>query len=110
VDGYYWMTGRTKTIINVGAVKVFPHELESVLLSHSQVKEALVYGNPDARFGEVPQAKVVLHSGSHLHPRELMRYANSNLGVFKALRRLDIVHEIVKTPTGKIKRYESQED
>lgn len=109
LDGCYWITGRTKTIINVGAVKVFPHELESILLAHSQVKEAFVYANPDARFGEVPQAKVVLHAGSRLRARELMRYANKNLGVFKALRRLDIVHEIIKTPTGKIKRYEPQE-
>src|SRR6266508_3713763 len=110
VDGYYWMAERTKTMINVGAVKVFPNELESTLLAHSQVKEALVYASPDSRFGEVPHAKVVLNPGSMLTARELLRDVNQNFGVFKALRHIEIVNAISKTPAGKIKRYESKED
>jgi len=109
-DGYHWMTGRIKTIINVGAVKVFPNELESILLSHPGVKDAFVYAGPDPRFGEVPYAKIVLHPGSDLGARELLRYANQELGVFKALRHVEVVKQITQTPTGKIKRYESQDD
>jgi len=109
-DGYHWMTGRTKTMINVGAVKVFPNELEGILLSHPGVKDAFVYAGPDPRFGEVPYAKVVLHPGSDLGARELLRYANQNLGVFKALRHVELVDDITKTITGKIKRYETKED
>lgn len=109
-DGYYWMTGRTKTMINVGAVKVFPSELEEILLSHASVKETRVFAAADARFGEVPHAKVVLQSGSTQSEQELLRYVNRNLSVFKALRRIEIVDHITKTPTGKIKRYESAED
>lgn len=108
-DGYYWMTGRTKTMINVGAVKVFPDELEDILRSHAEVEEALVYPSTDARFGEVPHAKVVLRSGSSVNARELLRYANRDLGVFKSLRRIEVVKEIGKTHTGKLKRYESEE-
>jgi len=108
-DGYYWMTGRTKTMINVGAVKVFPDELEAILLSHSAVKEALVFASPEPRFGEVPHAKVVLRSGAAVNARELLRYANRDLGVFKSLRHIELVKEISKTHTGKVKRYESEE-
>lgn len=110
LDGYYRMTGRTKTIMNVGAVKVFPTELEAILLAHPQIKEALVYAGPDPRFGEVPHAKVVLHPGSSLDARALLRDINQDLGVFKALRHIEVVNQIDKTATGKIKRYETEQD
>ena len=108
-EGYYWMTGRTKTIINVGAVKVFPAELENILLSNAAVKEAHVYAAQDARFGEVPHARVVLRPGSDRTQKELLQYVNRSLSVFKAVRRIEIVADLAKTPTGKIKRHESKE-
>ena len=106
-DGYYWMTGRAKTLINVGAVKVFPSEIESVLLSDGEVTEAHVYAAKDARFGEVPHARVVLRPGSGRTQKELLQYVNRSLSVFKAVRQIEIVNHLHKTQTGKIKRYES---
>jgi long-chain acyl-CoA synthetase len=108
-EGYYWLTGRLKTMINVGAVKVFPSELKSILLSHAEVKEAHVYAEEDARFGEVPHAKVVLQPGSGRTQKELLQYVNRSLSVFKAVRQIEIVTHLAKTPTGKIKRYEPKE-
>ena len=105
-DGYYWMTGRTKTIINVGGVKVFPDAIENLILSHPAVKEAVVYAGPDPRFGEAPYAKVILHNGSMCSERDLLHYANRQLSLFKALRRIEIVKAISKTTTGKISRFE----
>ena len=105
-DGYYWIVGRTKTVINVGAVKVFPDEIEDLLLTHPAIEEAVVFGAPDARFGEAPHAKVKLTSGSSCTQRELLRYANKNLSLFKALRRIEFVDVIPKTVTGKTKRHE----
>lgn len=105
-DGYYWIVGRTKTVINVGAVKVYPDEIEDLLLTHPAIEEAVVFGAPDPRFGEAPHAKVKLASGSNCTPRELLRYANKNLSLFKALRRIEFVDAIPKTVTGKTKRYE----
>jgi len=105
-DGYYWIVGRTKTVINVGAVKVFPDEIEDLLLTHPAIEEAVVFGAPDPRFGEAPHAKVKLLSGSNCTQRELLRYANKNLSLFKALRRIEFVDAIPKTVTGKTKRYE----
>ena len=105
-DGYYWMTGRVKTIINVGAVKVFPRELEDILLSDAEVKEAHVYAAKDARFGEVPHAKVVLQPGSRRTQKELLQYVNRSLSVFKAVRQIEIVNHLSKTQTGKMIRYE----
>ena len=103
-DGYYWIVGRTKEVINVGGVKVFPYEVEKALLTHPAVEEAMVFGAPEPRFGEVPHAKVKLRSGAVCVARELLRYVNERLSVFKALRSVEFVDEIPKTVTGKPKR------
>jgi acyl-CoA synthetase (AMP-forming)/AMP-acid ligase II len=103
-DGYYWIVGRNKEVINVGGVKVFPYEIEEVLSSHPAVEEALVYGAPEPRFGEVPHAKVKLVSGMSCTGKELLQQVNQRLSIFKALRGLTLVDEIPKTVTGKSRR------
>ncbi|HWP58047.1 MAG TPA: class I adenylate-forming enzyme family protein [Candidatus Acidoferrales bacterium] len=103
-DGYYWIVGRVKDAINVGGVKVFPAELEALLLGHPAVEDAVVFDAPEARFGEVPHARVKLRAGAAGDARELMRYVNERVSVFKALRAIQFVDELPKTVTGKVKR------
>ena len=104
-DGYYWIIGRTKEVINVGGMKVFPQELEDLLLRHPAVEEALVYAAAAPRFGEVPRAKIKLRSGSPATEKEILDFANAKLSVFRMLRGVEFVDEIPKTPTGKSKRW-----
>ena len=104
-DGYYWIIGRIKEVINVGGVKVFPGEIEEVLLGHPAVDEAMVYGAPESRFGEVPHAKVKLRTGAACEALDLLRYVNTKISVFKALRAVEFVDEIPKTVTGKPRRW-----
>jgi long-chain acyl-CoA synthetase len=104
-DGYYWIVGRTKEVINVGGMKVFPQELEDILLQHPAVEEALVYGAPAARFGEAPRAKVKLRRGMKATEKEILEFANAKLSVFRMLRGVELVDEIAKTPTGKPRRW-----
>lgn len=103
-DGFYWIVGRSKEAINVGGLKVFPSEVEAVLLSHPAVDEALVFGVPDAIFGEVPHAQVKLVAGAACTEKELIQYADRKLSVFKTPRRMEFVAEFEKTATGKLKR------
>jgi fatty-acyl-CoA synthase len=105
-DGYYWIVGRSKHSINIGGAKVFPWEIEDVLLSHPDVEEALVYSQSDARFGEVPHAKVKRRADSSTSERDLLRFANDRLAILKALRKVEFVSELPRTHTGKIKRSE----
>jgi len=105
-DGYYWMVGRTKDIINVAGTKIFPLEIEDILLSHPDVEEALVYAQSDARFGEVPHAKVKRRAGSSISERDLLRFVNDRLAILKALRKVEFVGELPRTSSGKIKRSE----
>ena len=103
-DGYYWIVGRVKEMINVAGVKVFPQDIESILASHDAVEEAVVFAVPNKRFGEVPHAKVTLRPGSDCSRKELLTYTNDRLPVFKSLRGLELVESIPKTITGKVKR------
>jgi len=103
-DGYYWIVGRLKEMINVGGVKVFPAEIEAVLNFHPDVEDAFVFGVLDPRFGEVPHAKVKLVAGAESGAKELMRYVNERVSVFKALRSIELVDYLPKTLSGKIRR------
>jgi long-chain acyl-CoA synthetase len=103
-DGYYWIVGRTTDMINVAGVKVHPQRLEEILLRHPAVDEAVVYGAPDARFGEAPRAKVKLRSGMKTTEKEILDFANDRLSVFFMLRGLEFVSDIAKTATGKPRR------
>jgi acyl-CoA synthetase (AMP-forming)/AMP-acid ligase II len=103
-EGYFRIVGRTKNIINVGAVKVFPTEIEQILCTHPAVEEALVYGAPDPRFGEAPRAKVKLKPDACCDRKELLAFVNQQLSLFAALRDLDYVDALPKTVSGKLKR------
>ena len=105
-DGYYWIVGRSKHSINIGGAKVFPWEIEDILLSHPDVEEAWVFSQSDARFGEVPHAKVKRRVHSSTSERDLLRFANDRLAILKALRKVEFVSELPRTHTGKIKRSE----
>ena len=104
-DGYYWIVGRIKEVINVAGMKVFPHELEEILLAHPSVEEVLVYGAPEPRFGEAPRAKIKLRTGATASEKELLDFANEKLSVFRTLRAVEFVDEIPKTSTGKPRRW-----
>ena len=58
------IVARVKDVINVGGVKVFPPEIEELLVSHPAAEEAMVYGAPEPRFGQAPRATVKLRGGA----------------------------------------------
>ena len=103
-DGYYWIIGRIKGMINVGGLKVIPTEVEDVLLSHPEVEEALVFGVTDPRFGEVPHAKIKLVAGSRAKDTDILRYIRDRVAFYKSPRAIEIVDQLPKTATGKITR------
>lgn len=104
-DGYYWIIGRIKEIINVGGTKVFASELEEIISRHPGVEDCVVLGVADPRFGEVPHAKVKLRGEGALSEVDLLRFVNDRVSVFKSLRKLEFVDHIEKTATEKPKRW-----
>lgn len=105
LDGCLYLCGRTKDVINVMGMKVFPQEVESVLASHPMVHSACVYAQHDARLGEAPCAHVVLkESAVGVTEGDLLRYCGQRLGSFKVPRRILFARTLPRTPSGKLLR------
>lgn len=101
-DGYLTLEGRLKELINRGGEKIAPREVDEALLAHPAVREAVAYGVPDGKWGEVVHAAVVV-DGS-LSPDELRAFCGDRLAAFKVPRRIHVLAEIPKGPTGKVQR------
>jgi Acyl-CoA synthetases (AMP-forming)/AMP-acid ligases II len=103
-DGFLYLAGRKRNIIISGGVNIYPEEIESTLVSHPEVENAIVTGEDHELLGEVPVAKVVLIPGSTLSESELADYCLGKLPISKVPRKFVFVSELKKTITGKIKR------
>lgn len=105
-DGYLFIVGRNKDLINRGGQKIAPAEVEAVLLSHPAVVEAATFSIPHSRLGEDVAAVVVLRSGVEVSARNLRHFARQRLARFKVPGLIRVVREIPKSAGGKIKRGE----
>lgn len=105
-DGFLFLNGRIKELINRGGEKIAPGEVDRVLQSHSAVAEAATFGVPDARLGEDIVAAVVLEPDMNPSSRELRRWMLDRLSPFKAPRRIWFVDDLPRTATGKVQRGE----
>ena len=103
-DGYLFITGRIKEIINRGGEKISPREVDEVLANHPAVAQAVTFAVPHARLGEDVASAVVLRENATATERELQEFAASRLADFKVPRQVLILDEIPKGPTGKPKR------
>jgi acyl-CoA synthetase (AMP-forming)/AMP-acid ligase II len=103
-DGYVHLTGRLKEIINRGGEKISPAEIDAVLCEHPAVAQAVAFAVPNDQLGEEVGAAVVLREGATADVKELRSYLGMRLAPFKVPRRIVIVAEIPKGPTGKLQR------
>jgi oxalate---CoA ligase len=103
-DGYLFLTGRIKELINRGGEKISPREIDEALLTHPDVAQAMAFAVPHATLGEDIAAAVVAKEGRTLDPVELRQHAVSLLAEFKTPQRIIVVAEIPKGPTGKPQR------
>lgn len=107
-DGYFYIVGRTKDIIIVGGMNVYPREVEEVLATHPAVADVAVVGVPDPARGEAPQACVVLRLGASTSKGELLRFARERLASFKVPRRVEFHRSLPRTLSGKVLREQLQ--
>jgi fatty-acyl-CoA synthase len=104
-DGYVEIRDRLKDVIISGGENISSVEVEGVLLRHPAVQEAAIVGVPDEKWGEAPQAFVVLKPGASADEAELIAFCREKLAHFKAPRAVTFVDELPKTATGKIQKY-----
>lgn len=103
-DGYLTITGRLKEIINRGGENISPREIDEVLMDHPAVAHALSFAMPHATLGEEVAAAVVLRPGRTAAEQELRKFVAARVAGFKVPRRIVLVEEIPKGPTGKLQR------
>ncbi|HEY3222829.1 MAG TPA: condensation domain-containing protein [Pseudolabrys sp.] len=103
-DGYLFLVGRTREIINRGGEKIAPQEVDEVLLDHPAVAEAVTFAVPHATLGEDVASAIVLRPNAVATPNAIRRFAIGRLADFKIPRQVVIVTELPKGPTGKVKR------
>lgn len=104
-DGYLYLTGRTRELINRGGQKVPPREVEDVLLTHPAVLDAAVIGVPDPIYGEQVQAYVVTGSIADANLiQDLHHLCAQHLSQYKRPVEIRAVAALPTGPTGKIQR------
>jgi acyl-CoA synthetase (AMP-forming)/AMP-acid ligase II/thioesterase domain-containing protein len=103
-DGFLFINGRTKEMINRGGEKIAPREIEEALMDHPAVQQAVAFALPDPRLGEDVAAAVVLREGASAGESELKHFVAGRLADFKVPRKIVFVSEIPKGPTGKVQR------
>ncbi|MCG8548434.1 MAG: AMP-binding protein [Alphaproteobacteria bacterium] len=104
-DGFLFLTGRIKEMINRGGQKISPGEIDDALLAHPRVHAASAFPVPHPTLGEVVAAAVVLEDGPPIEERALLEFLREQLAEYKVPRRLLFVDEIPKGPTGKVQRH-----
>ncbi len=103
-DGYFHVMDRRKDIIDASGFKIFPREVEEVLLMHPAVQEAVVAGVEDAYRGETVKAFVVLRPGHSATAEEIGDFCRLHLAAFKIPRQVEFRAELPKTLVGKYLR------
>jgi amino acid adenylation domain-containing protein len=103
-DGYLFLTGRLKEIINRGGLKISPQEVDDALLAHPGVAQAITFAIPHPTLGEDVAAAVVLAGNRSASEREIREFAFSRLAEYKVPSRVLILEDIPKGPTGKPQR------
>ena len=110
LDGTLKLLGRGSQCINTGGEKVFPEEVEEALKTHPSVRDAVVVGVPDPRFGERICAVVEPEPGADPPSLEDMAaHVKSKLAAYKAPRELVVVPSIGRAPNGKVDYKASRE-
>ncbi|MGB3738181.1 MAG: long-chain fatty acid--CoA ligase [Pontixanthobacter sp.] len=103
-DGFLQIVDRSKDMIAVGGFKVFPSQVENVLLQHDAVKEVLVMGMDDEYLGETPHAYVVRNDGATTGEDALTEWVNTRVGKHERVKNLVFRNDLPKTMIGKLDR------
>src|SRR5262249_58733953 len=103
-DGYIFISGRLKEIINRGGQKIAPREVDEALMSHPAVAQAVTFAMPHRALGEDVAAAIVLREEVAATEAEIREFARQRLAGYKVPRRVLLVSEIPRGATGKLQR------
>jgi len=99
-DGYLFLSGRTKDMINRGGEKIAPQSVEAALLSHPAVEDALAFPASDAKYGEEVNAAVILQPGHRATQAELQQHCRGLLSAFEIPAKIYFLDRLPRTAKG----------
>ncbi|OBI83512.1 acyl-CoA ligase FadD12 [Mycobacterium sp. E740] len=102
--GRLFVVGRDDEMIVSGGENVYPIEVEKMLATHSDVREAVVLGVDDEQYGQRLVAFVVLNDGAGTTPDDLKQHVRDNLANYKVPRQITALDELPRGSTGKVLR------
>lgn len=105
-DGNVFLVDRMKDIVNRGGEKIFPRQIETLLLEVPGIKEAAVYAVSSKKYGEVPEAALILEEGTVLDERALRAYLAHHLAKYEIPTEFRIVESYPVTQNGKVRKAE----
>jgi len=104
-DGFLFINGRVKEMINKGGEKISPREIDEALLSHPKIESAVAFAIPHQSLSEDIGAAIILKKGiKDINRVELRRFLSKKITNFKIPNKIFTVEEIPKGPTGKLQR------
>ena len=103
-EGYLFLVDRIRDVIISGAFNIYPKEIENVIVTHPKVKEAVVIGVPDEKWGEAVKAIVVPKEGFSVQADEIIEYCKEHMASFKKPKSVDFIKEMPRNPYGKIQK------
>ncbi len=101
-EGYLFVTGRIKDLINRGGEKISPLEIENILLEHPAVAEAVCFAAPHEIYGEEVHAAIVAKNEADTD--EILSFCRQHLAEYKVPKVLHIVGELPRNALNKIQR------
>jgi len=103
-NGYFYIVDRKKDMVLSGGHNVYPREVEEVLYSHPEIKEACVIGLPHPERGEQIKAFVVPQKKDSVAVEELIAYCRTRLAVYKLPTQIEFRDDLPKSHVGKVLR------
>ena len=101
-DGFFYFVGRRNGMMKVAGMKVFPVEIEDMLIQHPLIEEVGVTKSRDPLHGEIPKAVIVLKEGASLSKEAIRAYCSSNMASYKVPKIIEFRASLPRNPVGKI--------
>jgi long-chain acyl-CoA synthetase len=105
-DGFLTLSDRSKDVIISGGTNIYPREVEEALLTHPDVREVSTIGVPDADWGEIVVACVVLEDGAVADDAKLDAHCLASIARFKRPKRYVYLDALPKNNYGKVLKTE----
>ena len=109
-DGFIAVKDRLKDVINRGGEKIYSVEVENVLHTHPQIREAAIVGIADERYGEAVMAFVVPESGAGLTAGDVLEWANRFLATYKVPLHVQFLEALPRNAGGKVLKKQLKEE